>query len=191
MSSGEKRPRAEVLPIAQELAGILRSSCERLEIAGSLRRETKEVGDIELVAIPRVERFNAPAQGFLFPTTETREVNRLWEQVDLVCRGRFELCGPLYRQFFYKKIKVDIFTATPKNWGWILAIRTGPWEFSRHLCRALNKVGYTSNEGQIFVAYKDQATGKLVAQGDPIDIHEEDDVFALARIPIREPKQRF
>jgi DNA polymerase/3'-5' exonuclease PolX len=46
---------SEVLPIAQELVELLRDGCARLEIAGSLRRRRPEVGDIELVAIPRVQ----------------------------------------------------------------------------------------------------------------------------------------
>ena len=38
MSSGEKQPRAVVLPITERLVSILAPFCERIEIAGSLRR---------------------------------------------------------------------------------------------------------------------------------------------------------
>ena len=43
---------AEVLPTATSLCEELADACDRLEIAGSIRREKKEVGDIEIVAIP-------------------------------------------------------------------------------------------------------------------------------------------
>lgn len=39
--------------IADELLRTLRPSCERIEIAGSIRRAKKEVKDIELIAIPK------------------------------------------------------------------------------------------------------------------------------------------
>ena len=54
MSSGEKQPRAVVLPITERLVSILAPFCERIEIAGSLRRLKPEVGDIELVVIPKL-----------------------------------------------------------------------------------------------------------------------------------------
>ena len=51
-----KRPYSQVLPIAESLVEKLRPACERIEIAGSLRREKAMVGDIEIVAVPRLER---------------------------------------------------------------------------------------------------------------------------------------
>ena len=52
MSKVSKRPFSEVLPIAQHIVDSLSPFCERIELAGSLRRKRPMVGDIEIVAIP-------------------------------------------------------------------------------------------------------------------------------------------
>jgi len=40
--------------IAEELKALLQPSCHRIEIAGSIRRQKPEVGDIELLCIPKL-----------------------------------------------------------------------------------------------------------------------------------------
>ena len=62
MSSSTKHPRAKALAVARELTAALRPLCEpeRFIFAGSLRRLKPEVGDIELVYIPRVEMQSDP-----------------------------------------------------------------------------------------------------------------------------------
>jgi NTP pyrophosphatase (non-canonical NTP hydrolase) len=47
-----KRPYAQVKPIVEKLVDRLSAYCDRIEIAGSLRRQANEIGDIEIVAIP-------------------------------------------------------------------------------------------------------------------------------------------
>ncbi len=195
MSSAAKRPRALILPIAEELLRVFAPGCHRLEIAGSLRRETKDVGDIELVGIPKVEDVSARSEGLLFPSSATIPVNRLWELLDVVAGRAYTLCGPKYRQFVRHveggpPIKVDVFTATRDNWGWIYLMRTGPPAFSHYVALSLNRAGYTSKDGDIYVAYKDPATGKLVPSGDPVITETEQSVFELARIHPRLPTQR-
>ena len=39
--------------IAEELKSLLEPACEKMVIAGSIRRQKPEVGDIELLCIPR------------------------------------------------------------------------------------------------------------------------------------------
>ena len=39
--------------IAEELKALLEPVCQRVEIAGSIRRQKPEVGDIELLVIPK------------------------------------------------------------------------------------------------------------------------------------------
>jgi DNA polymerase/3'-5' exonuclease PolX len=200
VSTAIKRPRAQVLPVAKELLRLLAPSCERLEFAGSLRRETKEVGDIELVGIPKIDERITENPGFLFnPNAELSQkikVNLLWEQLDVVAGRSYIKHGDKYRQFVRRvpggePIKVDVFTATPENWGLIMVIRTGPWEFSRYVMTQLNRSGYKSDEGAVYVAYRDEATGKLTPRGDPIPTPTEEDVFELARIHPREAVKRF
>lgn len=52
MSEKQKQPLSRVLSVAQEIAGALDLGCVRVEIAGSLRRQKPDIGDIEIVALP-------------------------------------------------------------------------------------------------------------------------------------------
>ncbi len=55
MSDGKKHDYAVAIKVANELVAILEPFCERVQIAGSLRRKKQLVGDIELLFIPRIE----------------------------------------------------------------------------------------------------------------------------------------
>lgn len=199
MSTATKRPRAEVLMIAETLAKVLRQCSVKLEIAGSLRRETRDVGDIELVAIPGWKNVETVDEGDIFREKKFNRINALWEILDVVAGRGYTKCGEKYRQFAYaptpgqQPIKVDLFTATPETWGWIYLIRTGSADFSHHVAKALNKAGYTSSEGAIYRGDLKLVDGawKLVPVGPLIKTPTEQDVFDLARIPYREPKVRF
>ena len=50
----EKRPLVVAEAVAMRLSDLLAPSCDRLMIGGSIRRRRPEVGDIELIAIPRM-----------------------------------------------------------------------------------------------------------------------------------------
>ena len=62
MSTTTKSPRANILPVAEHLVAVLGRFCTRIELAGSLRRQTPMVGDIEIVAVPvpRLDLFGHP-----------------------------------------------------------------------------------------------------------------------------------
>ena len=48
-------PRAQALSVVREVLPLFQPSTSRLVIAGSLRRGRHDVGDIEIVYIPRTE----------------------------------------------------------------------------------------------------------------------------------------
>jgi hypothetical protein len=84
--SKTKRPLPDAERIAAAIVADLAPSCARIQVAGSVRRRTEVVGDIEIVAIPRY----APA-------------NLLWEHLHAGDAYRFTkedraLCpvGPLH-----------------------------------------------------------------------------------------------
>lgn len=168
--------------IADELVKQLAPHCERIQIAGSIRREKPEVKDIEIVAIPK------PYEIGLFESGIATVVNR-WEKVkgDLPCKYtqriiRFTSMDSKWASMgFGGEIKLDLFFATPKNWGLILAIRTGSADYSHQvLAMGWVKKGYESVEGTLF-----HKTAKWER-----NITEEWQLFQLIGIPMPEPKDR-
>ena len=184
-----KRPIADVLGLAERVVEELRPFCSRIELAGSLHRRVEQVGDIEIVAIPktRQEEKKSP-QGLLFPDDKPvmHDINCLWQYLESVeSEGKltFAKRGPKYRQFTYRGNQVDLFTATPENWGWIYLIRTGSKEFSHHMATSLRKNGLSSREGRIVRVVRDTVFAT-------IDTPEERDVFRVAGQTWRDPYSR-
>ena len=54
---GEKvrHPRAVAIAVARELCGLLEPVTSEMKVAGSLRRMKRQVGDVEIIFIPRIE----------------------------------------------------------------------------------------------------------------------------------------
>ena len=50
-------PRAAAIAVARELCEALKPHCERLIVAGSLRRMKQQVGDVEIVYIPKIRKY--------------------------------------------------------------------------------------------------------------------------------------
>ncbi len=153
--------------IADKILKELKPHCERIEIAGSIRREKPEPNDIEIVAIPK------PYQTGLFESGIAKVVNR-WEKV------KGELPCKYTQRILPEGIKLDLFFARPENWGLIFAIRTGSAEFSHNvLAKGWSAKGFRSEDG---ILYKD---------GKPIYIREEIDLFHLIGLEYCEPKYRL
>lgn len=124
--------------LARRIADDLRPVCERVEIAGSVRRRRETVGDIELVVIPK---FSAS----LFPHIPGQNLLDM-HLVSLVNNGRLlkassapiqELtCKAFYlpalaRQGHWFKLEINV--STVERWPVELAIKTGSAGFSHKL----------------------------------------------------------
>lgn len=205
MSTGTKLPWSDAYANAQEFARLFEGMYAKWTIAGSIRRKRPEVGDAEHVVIPLMM---PRVIDTMFGRVEDGVVNRVWDALDLmVATGQAEkaICGDpedpearpsvkwgsLYRAVLYKGMKHDIFMAEPhegdrpsRNYGSLLAIRTGPWEFSRHLVSVLKQGGrYRHIEG--YVRY---ASGP--AEGTIRPCPTEPEFFALCNVPYIEPERR-
>ena len=71
-------------PIAQGIVNHLRDYTGRIEIAGSLRREKQDVGDIEIICIPKVQKVDSHVS--LFGVAEKKEVNLLDKRLNELVR---------------------------------------------------------------------------------------------------------
>ena len=156
----------KALEIAQKVKAQLAPHCERIEIAGSIRRKKPEVKDIEIVAIPK------PYDIGLFESGIATVVKQ-WEKV------RGELPCKYTQRILPEGIALDLFFADKENWGNTFATRTGSAIYSHEvLARGWSFEGYKSEDNYL---YKD---GKKIA------IHEEEDLFKLIHLPYVEPELR-
>lgn len=133
-------PYNEAKAIADKIVSLLSPHCERIQVAGSIRRESAIIGDIEIVCIPK------PYQVGLFEDWIAKEVNH-WHKV----KGELEYGKCKYTQRILPEgIKLDLFFAERGNWGLILAIRTGSAEYSHKvLARSWVARGYKSEGGYL------------------------------------------
>jgi len=158
---------SKALEIAENVKTLLSPHCERVEIAGSIRRKKPEVKDIEIVAIPKL-----PYSIGMFESGIATVVNR-WEKV------KGELPCKYTQRILPDGIKLDLFFADEKNWGLIYAIRTGSAEYS-HKVLAVGwvKQGYKSVNGYLML-------------GDTrIEVPEEKDLFEIIGINYINPELR-
>jgi DNA polymerase/3'-5' exonuclease PolX len=156
----------QALEIAEKIKALLAPHCERIEIAGSIRRKKPDVKDIEIVAIPK------PFDTGLFESGIATVVNK-WQKV------KGELPCKYTQRILPEGIKLDLFFAEHGNWGLIYAIRTGSADYSHKvLANGWVKRGYKS-EG-----------GYLVANGKQIAVFEEEDLFNRIGVPFKAPELR-
>jgi DNA polymerase/3'-5' exonuclease PolX len=152
--------------IAEAVLEKLKPHCERIEIAGSIRRKKANPNDIEIVAIPK------PYDVDFFELGIATIVNQ-WEKV------RGELPCKYTQRILPEGIKLDLFFATVDNWGLIYAIRTGSAEFShKKLAVSWVKKGYKS------------INGMLTKDGEKIFVKEEIDLFNILGLKWIEPEER-
>lgn len=209
MAEKTKLPLAQAAFAARRLQTELAPYCVRIEIAGSIRRRKAAVGDIELVAIPKVD--HTERRDLFGHVVATRAHNHLDEHLREMLRApsgpifksRAELFevtryepdgvpdvlrwGEHYKRFYFwwshvsAVVSVDLFLATPANFGAILAIRTGPFDFSRELVTHIkHATPYRQQDGHLV----------LEETGEVMPVPEEADYFALAGVPWIDPPAR-
>jgi DNA polymerase/3'-5' exonuclease PolX len=125
--------------IADKLVRILAPTCHRIEIAGSVRRQCVEVGDIEIVAIPDLRPPRATFGSRLYATPLSALIGSITpdDYNGLVLYPMKD--GPKYKQLKVSLnggqdwlINLDLFLVTPPaDWGVLQVIRTGPAAFSK------------------------------------------------------------
>lgn len=197
MSAGKAIPVDDARRSADILVGLLRPGCERIEIAGSIRRGKAEVHDIELVAVAKLE--DRPDGMFGSSTIDLLEerVGRLMANGHLAPRlvenhradGRIDLqhkLGPAFKALVTPRgIPVDLFIVRPPaTWGCIFALRTGPGTWNTRLVMECKSIGRKVAGGQV-----ERWHGAL-SEWIPVPTPEEADFFAALGQPWVEPSDR-
>lgn len=193
MSKSIKRPYEQVKPIAHTLLSRFSPYCERIEIAGSLRRKRPMIGDIEIVAIPTLHRVS------LLDGDEASYDNLLHSYLDrLLLAGHIEkrlnkrghpiAWGERFRAFSLQSLRgdrygVDLFMCDQATWANTLTIRTGSAEFSAWLVRQQQAGGACPPDMQ----FRDS---RLWRDGNMLDTPDEASIFTELGLPYIAPERR-
>lgn len=171
---------------ADDILKVLGPHCDRIEVAGSIRRKKPNPNDIEIVCIPkRMDNWNAktkeytPSMGFIQEVLQWKKVRgEPWDKYTQRIKQINPDTHPL-RPLTDGSVIIDIFTCTAENWGYIMAIRTGSATYSHErLAKTWVKKGYKGKEGYLY-------KGNTM-----VPVREEKELFMLLDIPYVEPENR-
>ena len=186
-ATGARVPLAEARHTAGQIYGQLDPSCVRLSIAGSIRRGRPDIGDIELVAVPRFleepsDLWGGTRQVSLLANALAREER---EQVLERISG-----GDRYVKLRHVRsgMQVDLFITTPEQWGLILLIRTGPADYSQWLVTEARRRGLHVAGGRLHNG--SGLPGRTDCSCQVIPTPDERDVYTALALPYVEPADR-
>lgn len=193
--------RAKALSLAQNLVFELIPFCERIQIAGSLRRSKPEVKDIEILAIPRpadriVERdLFGEIIAESFHCHLEKELARRLADDSWPWRKDFRSprWGKRYKRLRHERgICCDLYLTDPQRWGYQLAIRTGPAKFSHAIVTIGLRRGWHFTDSLLHQHPK--RDGKVCPKGEDCPLilptMEERDIFEALQLPWLKPDER-
>jgi len=149
--------------IADEVIKRLSPYCQRIGVAGSVRRQKPMVRDVDLVLIPSD------------PWDLEGEV------LALARPFQPKLSGEKLKRFDYNGAQIDLYYASPETWATLLLIRTGSKDSNIRLCSLAKKKGWrlaASGDGLF------NQTGERIA-GDT-----EESIYQALGLPYQEPWER-
>lgn len=161
---------ADALKIAESVKTQLAPHCSRIEIAGSIRRMKPEVKDIEIVAIP------LPYENSGMFVSGIAEVVNQWEKV----KGELGPECKYTQRILPEGIKLDLFFATPENWGWIYALRTGSSDYNFRYLEAMRNKGMRAVGGEILSYFS-----------KPVIVDSEEKLFEVLGMEFVKPENRI
>ena len=158
--------------IADKIKAELAPMCERIEIAGSLRRGRENVNDIDFVILPKPGQLDA---------IKARCEKKCTVVVDGPQNYIVRLpTGFQVDIFFAHHGKQDFFQKTPSNWGTLLLCRTGSKEHNIYLVERAKGRGFTWNP---YEGVKD-------AEGYVIAAATEEEIFDMLALSFVAPANR-
>lgn len=180
-------PRAAAIAVAREICAAMQPHCERLIVAGSLRRMKQDVGDVEIVYIPRMRRHQ-------IDLLRWGVVSEAGERIDALVRAGIltqrhghngsTSWGNLNRLAVHvgSGIPVDFFATSEACWYNYLVCRTGP--------AALNTM-ITSRARIRGLKWNPYGAGfEVLANGTLLPMDSEESVFDVVGLEYLKPEER-
>ncbi|MFX1476938.1 MAG: hypothetical protein ACFFCI_02290 [Promethearchaeota archaeon] len=174
---------------ANNIIGSLAFGCQKIQVAGSIRREKSEVGDIEIVVIPKITIDKIQSGlGKFFDLPMTNEINHLERRLNFMYKAeefKFGKNGNKYKELIFPDFKVDLFIANEQNFGLILMIRTGPANYSKNFMVELNRRGqYKVKDGFLWKIQSENVYTKVNVPNETI-------LYETVGFHYLEPKERY
>jgi DNA polymerase/3'-5' exonuclease PolX len=148
---------AEAQKIAVATCALLESFCERIAIAGSVRRKRPECNDVDIVAIPKLKQHRN-----LFGAVEYQEDLLRAALIDYARQNRPKVYwstgkepepGAVNLILQGPKSQLDVFMATPATWATRLITRTGSLQHNTWIAkRALARRGQFKSQEGLYIA---------------------------------------
>lgn len=168
MTQEQKYPRARALRLANRLIERIHPWCDRIEIAGSLRREKALVRDVDLVVIPS----QIEASDRLFEKRFIRDPRFVAELKHLQITKGDPVTGRQIQISGYPGWpKIELWIADQDNWGYIYALRTGPGDYNKGILvprlkdkHFMMEKGYLYKHGTLVPVPTEAALFQLIGQ---------------------------
>jgi len=163
--------------IASEIIRRLAPYCERVEVAGSVRRRRPTVRDIDVVLIPRdKEAVDSVLMQLGKVKMSGAKIARVTVDLTHVIRKSESLI-----QLTADTVDIDIYFATPETWATLFLVRTGSTENNIRLCSLAKKRGWklAANGDGLFNEYDERIAGD-----------SEESIYEALGIPWQEPWER-
>lgn len=182
----KKWPRSAGLEVARSLCRRLNPVCESLIVAGSLRRRKQEIGDVEIVFVPRFAERAADLISTSMVSLADEEIQNMLADGTLskrLSKTGSPAWGDKNKLAVHQSgMPVDLFRATRESWHNYLVCRTGPASSNTRIATLAQRMGYRWNPyGNGFTRLSD---GSVVA------MDSEDSVFTFVGLPVLPPWER-
>lgn len=172
MSLDNRIPLARALKFGEQICDVLDVFCDKIEIAGSIRRERPMVGDIDIVCVTYKQ---ASLEDRLI--AHHCHIERSGEQYIV---AKWIQTGIQIDIWMAHPASADLFSSTPTNFGSVLLCRTGSKEHNIFLVEHAKSLGlrWHPHKG-VF-----DGNGKLIAS------ETEEDIFHALKLDFVPPQKR-
>ena len=150
--------------------------CDKIKIAGSIRRERPDCGDIEIVCVPT--NISIQGKGLFTAPTIKRNLNFI-NLVNSLPKIKGKAEGKYCKLQLPEGITLDLFMCQEHNFGLIWMLRTGSDKFSKRMVTEIKSKGFYCYDGYLWNS-----------KHNVIPVKNEKDFFDITGLPFVKPNLR-
>jgi DNA polymerase/3'-5' exonuclease PolX len=164
--------------IGANFSRLIEDVAGKVIMAGSVRRRSALVNDVELVVMP-------PERAAFFARLDKLVLDGVIEK-SVYSNGTYRW-GDTYRGLDFQGIRIEVFSATPENVGYITWLRTGPGKANQEVMESLGGWPVRFDEGMAwYTTYED----KVKRLQYKLRVPDETTLFRLIGMQYMPPERR-